>query len=178
MPCGKLVRGLSVVDSVKILQGCALGEDEYFKAALLGWCIRARESPFSRLVSPFSSPLPNSVPALTLAPPPRKIFHPFCVSFPFLSPASFPALALASPPRAQDYDGLTTARTAASVFPGVGRHNGPVGDAPPAELVPHGGREPHRNQRLVMLEGAIYFPSRSTSAPSRTTCTSSSYLTV
>ncbi|KAL1937151.1 hypothetical protein VTO73DRAFT_14513 [Trametes versicolor] len=31
--------GLSVVDSVGILQGRVLGEDEYFKAVLLGWCI-------------------------------------------------------------------------------------------------------------------------------------------
>jgi len=36
---GKLNRGLSVVDSVEILKGRALTEDEYQKAAVLGWCI-------------------------------------------------------------------------------------------------------------------------------------------
>lgn len=39
VPGGKLNRGLSVVDSVEILKGRALTEDEYFKAAVLGWCV-------------------------------------------------------------------------------------------------------------------------------------------
>ena len=39
MPGGKLNRGMSVVDSVEILRGRTLTDDEYFKAALLGWCI-------------------------------------------------------------------------------------------------------------------------------------------
>ena len=30
---------MSVVDSVEILRGRALTDDEYFKAAVLGWCI-------------------------------------------------------------------------------------------------------------------------------------------
>lgn len=30
---------MSVVDSVEILKGRALTEDEYFKAAVLGWCV-------------------------------------------------------------------------------------------------------------------------------------------
>jgi len=30
---------MSVVDTVEILQGRALTEDEYFKAAVLGWCV-------------------------------------------------------------------------------------------------------------------------------------------
>lgn len=30
---------MSVVDSVEILKGRVLTEDEYFKAALLGWCL-------------------------------------------------------------------------------------------------------------------------------------------
>ncbi|TBU40071.1 farnesyl-diphosphate synthase [Dichomitus squalens] len=34
---GKLNRGMSVVDSVEILKGRKLTDDEYFKAALLGW---------------------------------------------------------------------------------------------------------------------------------------------
>ena len=38
-PGGKLNRGMSVVDSVEILKGRALTEDEYFKAAVLGWCV-------------------------------------------------------------------------------------------------------------------------------------------
>jgi farnesyl diphosphate synthase len=32
-----LNRGLSVVDTVEILKGEALTEEEYFKAAVLGW---------------------------------------------------------------------------------------------------------------------------------------------
>lgn len=39
VPGGKLNRGMSVVDSVEILRGRSLSDDEYFKAALLGWCI-------------------------------------------------------------------------------------------------------------------------------------------
>ncbi|KAI0244573.1 Farnesyl pyrophosphate synthetase, partial [Massospora cicadina] len=38
VPGGKLNRGLSVVDTVKILRGGKLTEDELFKAAILGWC--------------------------------------------------------------------------------------------------------------------------------------------
>ena len=36
---GKLNRGLSVVDSVEVLRGRILTEEEYLKAAVLGWCI-------------------------------------------------------------------------------------------------------------------------------------------
>ncbi|BEJ12476.1 hypothetical protein CspHIS471_0209360 [Cutaneotrichosporon sp. HIS471] len=39
VPGGKLNRGLSVVDTLEILKGAPLTEDEYFRAALLGWCI-------------------------------------------------------------------------------------------------------------------------------------------
>jgi farnesyl diphosphate synthase len=39
VPGGKLNRGISVVDTVAILLNRPLTEDEYFKAALLGWCI-------------------------------------------------------------------------------------------------------------------------------------------
>ncbi|KAG9312593.1 farnesyl-diphosphate synthase [Chiua virens] len=39
VPGGKLNRGMSVVDSVEILKGRPLTEDEYFKSAVLGWCI-------------------------------------------------------------------------------------------------------------------------------------------
>ncbi|KAI0357318.1 farnesyl-diphosphate synthase [Trametes cingulata] len=46
VPGGKLNRGLSVVDSVEILKGRALSEDEYFKAALLGWCIELLQAFF------------------------------------------------------------------------------------------------------------------------------------
>jgi farnesyl diphosphate synthase len=45
VPGGKLNRGMSVVDSVEILRGRILNDDEYFKAAILGWCIE--------LVSPY-----------------------------------------------------------------------------------------------------------------------------
>jgi len=46
VPGGKLNRGLSVVDSVEILRGRALSDDEYFKAALLGWCIELLQAFF------------------------------------------------------------------------------------------------------------------------------------
>ena len=39
VPGGKLNRGLSVVDTVQILKGRDLTEDEYFKSAVLGWCV-------------------------------------------------------------------------------------------------------------------------------------------
>ncbi|KAG6380014.1 farnesyl-diphosphate synthase [Boletus reticuloceps] len=46
VPGGKLNRGMSVVDSVEILRGRKLTEDEYFKAALLGWCIELLQAFF------------------------------------------------------------------------------------------------------------------------------------
>lgn len=39
VPGGKLNRGISVVDSFQVLKGSALTEDEYQKAAILGWCV-------------------------------------------------------------------------------------------------------------------------------------------
>lgn len=39
MPGGKLNRGMSVVDTVEILKGRSLTENEYLKAAVLGWCV-------------------------------------------------------------------------------------------------------------------------------------------
>lgn len=39
VPGGKLNRGLSVVDTLEILKGSSLTDEEYFNAALLGWCI-------------------------------------------------------------------------------------------------------------------------------------------
>jgi farnesyl diphosphate synthase len=38
-PGGKLNRGISVVDTVEILKGSALTDEEYKRAAILGWCI-------------------------------------------------------------------------------------------------------------------------------------------
>ncbi|KAF8546845.1 Polyprenyl synthetase, partial [Imleria badia] len=46
VPGGKLNRGMSVVDSVEILWGRALTDNEYFKAALLGWCIELLQAFF------------------------------------------------------------------------------------------------------------------------------------
>ncbi|KAH7922239.1 hypothetical protein BV22DRAFT_1106728 [Leucogyrophana mollusca] len=46
VPGGKLNRGMSVVDSVAILRGRPLSDDEYFKAALLGWCIELLQAFF------------------------------------------------------------------------------------------------------------------------------------
>ncbi|KAF7354855.1 Fructose-bisphosphate aldolase [Mycena sanguinolenta] len=39
VPGGKLNRGMSVVDTAEIIKGAALDDDEYFKAAVLGWCV-------------------------------------------------------------------------------------------------------------------------------------------
>ena len=39
VPYGKLNRGMAVVDTVEILKGRSLSNEEYFKAALLGWCV-------------------------------------------------------------------------------------------------------------------------------------------
>jgi farnesyl diphosphate synthase len=39
VPGGKLNRGMSVVDSAEIFKGAALDDDEYHKAAVLGWCV-------------------------------------------------------------------------------------------------------------------------------------------
>jgi len=38
-PGGKLNRGISVVDTVEIIKGRPLSDDEYFRAAVLGWCV-------------------------------------------------------------------------------------------------------------------------------------------
>ncbi|KAF9526435.1 isoprenoid synthase domain-containing protein [Crepidotus variabilis] len=46
VPGGKLNRGMSVVDTVEILKGRELNEDEYFKAAVLGWCIELLQAFF------------------------------------------------------------------------------------------------------------------------------------
>ncbi|KAF4610428.1 hypothetical protein D9613_007036 [Agrocybe pediades] len=46
VPGGKLNRGMSVVDTVEILKGEPLNEEEYFKAALLGWCIELLQAYF------------------------------------------------------------------------------------------------------------------------------------
>lgn len=48
-PGGKLNRGLSVIDTYAILKGTTsdkLGDDEYKKAALLGWCIELLQAYF------------------------------------------------------------------------------------------------------------------------------------
>ncbi|KAF7798326.1 hypothetical protein EIP86_009547 [Pleurotus ostreatoroseus] len=46
VPGGKLNRGLSVVDTVAILKGRSLTDDEYFKAAVLGWCVELLQAFF------------------------------------------------------------------------------------------------------------------------------------
>lgn len=47
VPGGKLNRGMSVVDSVEILKGRKLEDDEYLKAAILGWCVELVRAPHS-----------------------------------------------------------------------------------------------------------------------------------
>ncbi|KAJ8508853.1 hypothetical protein ONZ45_g8925 [Pleurotus djamor] len=46
VPGGKLNRGMSVVDTVEILKDRALTDDEYFQAAVLGWCIELLQAYF------------------------------------------------------------------------------------------------------------------------------------
>ncbi|KAI9442031.1 farnesyl diphosphate synthase [Lactarius psammicola] len=46
VPGGKLNRGLSVVDSVTIFKGRELTEEEYFKAAVLGWSVEWMQAYF------------------------------------------------------------------------------------------------------------------------------------
>ena len=58
VPGGKLNRGISVVDSVEILKGRALTDEEYFKAALLGWCVEF-VSPFVLTARPLALALPR-----------------------------------------------------------------------------------------------------------------------
>lgn len=54
VPGGKLNRGLSVVDTVEILKGRTLTDDEYFKAALLGWCVELVSLMLSMIVHVYS----------------------------------------------------------------------------------------------------------------------------
>jgi farnesyl diphosphate synthase len=45
-PGGKLNRGISVVDTVEILKGRPLSDEEYLKAAILGWCVELLQAFF------------------------------------------------------------------------------------------------------------------------------------
>ncbi|WWC90840.1 uncharacterized protein L201_005777 [Kwoniella dendrophila CBS 6074] len=45
-PGGKLNRGMSVVDTVEILKGRELNEEEYKNAAILGWCVELLQAYF------------------------------------------------------------------------------------------------------------------------------------
>ncbi|KZW02899.1 farnesyl-diphosphate synthase [Exidia glandulosa HHB12029] len=46
VPHGKLNRGMSVTDSAEILLGRPLSEDEYFRTAVLGWCVELLQAMF------------------------------------------------------------------------------------------------------------------------------------
>ncbi|KAF5381791.1 hypothetical protein D9615_005497 [Tricholomella constricta] len=46
VPGGKLNRGISVVDTAEILKGRSLTEEEYVKAAVLGWCVELLQAYF------------------------------------------------------------------------------------------------------------------------------------
>ncbi|KAJ7634806.1 farnesyl-diphosphate synthase [Roridomyces roridus] len=46
VPGGKLNRGISVVDSVEIMQGRALTKEEFLKAAVLGWSVELLQAYF------------------------------------------------------------------------------------------------------------------------------------
>ncbi|CAG8709753.1 9543_t:CDS:2, partial [Acaulospora colombiana] len=45
-PWGKLNRGISVVDTFEILQGRPLTDEEFFKSAVLGWCVELLQAYF------------------------------------------------------------------------------------------------------------------------------------
>ncbi|TDL20808.1 farnesyl-diphosphate synthase [Rickenella mellea] len=45
-PGGKLNRGISVTDSAEILKGSPLTDQEYFRAAVLGWCVELLQAFF------------------------------------------------------------------------------------------------------------------------------------
>jgi len=47
VPGGKLNRGLSVIDTVEILKRQPLTDNEYVKAAVLGWCVELVWIPIS-----------------------------------------------------------------------------------------------------------------------------------
>jgi farnesyl diphosphate synthase len=49
VPWGKLNRGMAVVDTVEIMKGRSLTDDEYFKAAVLGWCVELVRFPLLSL---------------------------------------------------------------------------------------------------------------------------------
>ncbi|KAJ6516460.1 isoprenoid synthase domain-containing protein [Mycena sanguinolenta] len=46
VPGGKLNRGMAVVDTAEILKGVALDDDEYYKAAVLGWSVELLQALF------------------------------------------------------------------------------------------------------------------------------------
>ncbi|GLB41091.1 putative FPP GGPP synthase family protein [Lyophyllum shimeji] len=46
VPGGKLNRGISVVDTVEILKGRPLTDEEYLNAAVLGWCVELLQAYF------------------------------------------------------------------------------------------------------------------------------------
>jgi farnesyl diphosphate synthase len=46
VPYGKLNRGIAVVDTVEILSGRPLTDEEYHKAAVLGWCVELLQAFF------------------------------------------------------------------------------------------------------------------------------------
>jgi len=46
VPYGKLNRGISVVDTLEIIRGAPLDDDEYYKAATLGWCVELLQAMF------------------------------------------------------------------------------------------------------------------------------------
>ncbi|KAK7061259.1 fructose-bisphosphate aldolase [Favolaschia claudopus] len=46
VPGGKLNRGISVTDTAEILKGAPLNDDEYFKAAVLGWGVELMQAFF------------------------------------------------------------------------------------------------------------------------------------
>ena len=80
---------MSVVDTVEILKGQALDEDEYFKATTLGWCIELVSCLFLLPLQPHYSP---SLAASLLLGSGRHhgcLHHPVCSALLVLPPISW-----------------------------------------------------------------------------------------
>lgn len=67
VPGGKLNRGMSVVDTAEILKGRTLSEDEYIRAAVLGWCVElVCLDLFKSMLLPLTIPCGSSKPTSLL----------------------------------------------------------------------------------------------------------------
>ena len=137
VPGGKLNRGMSVVDSVEILKGRKLTDDEYFKAALLGWGVE-----FVSVLAYFF-PLPRFRFRSSITR--TSHIHDLVLSLASASVSLSPTATI----RLAHLQILTrwAFRIAPSLLPRLGRYDGPVHHSPwTAMLVSRRGRELARYQ--------------------------------